>query len=196
MDLQGRSFFLSPSHNLFIFQKLKPDPQWGARLFCYVCNESAREREREEAGQISTYHDFEILTHWMERERERPALFTVWSLLSSCHMKRWSENTLTDKVFLCFSSNAVIVCFFNILQLLYPLLWLPSPSTLPSYSITVSLKTVNRNLVSFFKMFLTNVTQTQCPWFDSSWGPFVVWRMHCRIHLFVAAGQLDLWKYQ
>lgn len=48
MALQGRSFFLSPSHNLFIFQKLKPDPQREAWLFCYVC----RERERNQATSV------------------------------------------------------------------------------------------------------------------------------------------------
>lgn len=80
-----QEFFLSPSHNLFIFQKLKPDPQRGVRLFCYVCSE----RERKQARAVCLIALKHLYTGLREEEGERerePALFTVWMLLHVLHV--------------------------------------------------------------------------------------------------------------
>lgn len=67
-----QEFFLSPSHNLFIFQKLKPDPQRGARLFCCVCSE--REEGSRPDQYLSELQDTYIVDGEGTRERERENL--------------------------------------------------------------------------------------------------------------------------
>lgn len=68
-----QEFFLSPSHNLFIFQKLKPDPQRGAQLFCYVCSE----REKKQARSVFIIA-LKHLDSGLREEEGESTLFTVW----------------------------------------------------------------------------------------------------------------------